>query len=139
VASQRWHRDPEDEHVVKVFVYFSDVDEEAGPFEYVRGSTAGGRYGHLWPWGDGPRYPPADELEASVAAEDRLAVTGSAGTVILCDTGGFHRGGFARTKPRILSIATFLRRDRKEGRRRFTVDFAGREDELAPQVLAALS
>ena len=29
-------------------------------------------------------------------------MTGPAGTVIFCDTAGFHRGGFARTKPRIL-------------------------------------
>ena len=139
VASQRWHRDPEDEHIVKVFVYFSDVDEEAGPFEYVRGSSAGGRYGDLWAWGEGHRYPPADELEATVAPEDRVTVTGPAGTIILCDTGGFHRGGFARSKPRILSIQTYLRPDRKEGKRRFTVDFEGREDTLPPQVRAALA
>jgi len=43
VASQRWHRDPDDDHIVKVFVYFSDVDEEAGPFEYVRDSAADGK------------------------------------------------------------------------------------------------
>jgi hypothetical protein len=139
VASQRWHRDPEDEHIVKSFVYFSDVDEEAGPFEYVCGSTAGGRYGDLWAWGDGHRYPPPDELEAAVSPEDRLTVTGPPGTIIICDTGGFHRGGFARTKPRILSISTYLRPDRKEGKRRFAVDFNGREDELEPQVRAALS
>jgi hypothetical protein len=139
VASQRWHRDPEDEHIVKVFVYFSDVDDEAGPFEYVRGSSAGGRYGDLWAWGEGHRYPPADELEAAVAAEDRTTVTGPAGTIILCDTGGFHRGGFARTKPRILSISTYLRPDRKKGKRRFSVDFEGREEMLAPQVRAALT
>jgi len=138
VASQRWHRDPEDEHIVKVFVYFSDVDEAAGPFEYVRGSTEGGRYGDLWAWGDGHRYPPPDELESAVAPEDRVTVTGPAGTIILCDTGGFHRGGFARENPRILAIQTYLRQDRKEGKRRFTVDFAGREETLSPQVRAAL-
>lgn len=139
VASQRWHRDPEDEHIVKVFVYFSDVDKEAGPFEYVRGSTAGGRYGDLWAWSEGHRYPPAEELEAAVPADDRMTVTGPAGTIIICDTGGFHRGGFARTKPRILSIATYLRPDRKQGKRRFVVDYGAREDELGPQVRAALS
>jgi hypothetical protein len=139
VASQRWHRDPEDEHIVKVFVYFSDVDEEAGPFEYIRGSAAGGRYGDLWSWSEGHRYPPSEELEAAVAPEDRFLVTGTAGTIIICDTGGFHRGGFARTKPRILSISTYLRPDRKEGKRRFEIDFSGRESELEPRVLAALS
>jgi len=138
VASQRWHRDPEDEHPVKVFVYLSDVDEEAGPFEYVRGSATGGRYGDLWPWGGKHRYPPPDELEAAVAPDDRVTITGSSGTVIVCDTGGFHRGGFARAKPRILSISTHLSHDVKEGKRRFTIDFQGREDTLAPQVRAAL-
>ena len=48
VASQRWHRDPDDDHIVKMFIYLSDVAEEAGPFEYVRDSAAGGRYGDLF-------------------------------------------------------------------------------------------
>ena len=51
VKSQQWHRDPEDQHVVKVFLYFSDVDEGAGPFEYVPGSTQGGPFGELFAWG----------------------------------------------------------------------------------------
>jgi hypothetical protein len=136
VASQRWHRDPEDEHVVKVFTYFSEVDDEAGPFQYIRSSTAGGRYGDLWPWGVGDHwYPPPDELEQAIADEDRLTMTGPAGTVILCDTGGFHRGGFARTKPRILSVSTYFG---KKGKRRFETDFQGAEATLSPQARAAL-
>ena len=51
IASQRWHRDPEEQHVVKVFLYLSDVDENAGPFEYLTASQPGNRLGHLWPWG----------------------------------------------------------------------------------------
>ena len=27
IASQRWHRDPEEQHVVKVFLYLSEVDQ----------------------------------------------------------------------------------------------------------------
>ena len=125
--------------VVKVFVYFSDVDEEAGPFEYVRSSSTGGRHGDLWSWADGQRYPPAEEFEATVPSEDRLTMTGPAGTMIICDTGGFHRGGFARTKPRILSISSYVPPERKEGKRRFDVDFAGGEEALLPQVRFALS
>jgi hypothetical protein len=139
VASQRWHRDPEDDHIVKMFIYFSDVDEEAGPFEYVRDSAAGGRYGDVFPWGQGHRYPSADELEAVVDAEDRLTMTGPAGTVIFCDTAGFHRGGFARTKPRILMISTFLRESARKGKRRFGVDFEGREGSLSPAARHALA
>ena len=67
VGSQNWHRDPEDLHVVKVFLYFSDVDDEAGPFEYVQGSAEGSRYGDAWPWRvRGGTYPPTGELEKIV-------------------------------------------------------------------------
>ena len=103
VDSQRWHRDPEHAHVVKVFAYFTDVDEEAGPFEYVRGSAEGGRYHQLWPWADGHRYVAAEELEAAVAPDDLAMAMGPQGTIVIADTGGFHRGGFARTKPRVLA------------------------------------
>lgn len=139
VASQRWHRDPEDEHIVKAFVYFSDVDEEAGPFEYVRSSAAGGRYGDLWPWGEGNRYPSPEVFDDAIAPEDRLTLTGPVGTMIICDTGGFHRGGFARTKPRVLSVSTYLPPDRKPGKRRFDVDFEGCEGTLPSQVRFAVT
>jgi hypothetical protein len=139
IASQRWHRDPEEEHVVKAFLYLSDVDEGTGPFEYVKGSASGGRHGHLWKWGEGSRKPPDDEVAAAVPAEDRVALTGPAGTMILCDTGGVHRGGFARTRPRVMAIWTYISPEAKKGsRRRFRVDFAGREAELPPQVRFAL-
>jgi hypothetical protein len=136
IASQEWHRDPEDAHVVKVFVYFTDVDEEAGPFEYVRGSAAGGRYDHLWPWAEGHRYVAEDDLESAVLPDDRLTVTGPAGTMFVVDTGGFHRGGFARTKPRALSTSTYLPPDARK--RRFKVDYTGQEESLSPQVRFAL-
>ncbi len=35
--SQRWHRDPEDKKILKVFVSLSDIDEGAGPLNYVMG------------------------------------------------------------------------------------------------------
>jgi hypothetical protein len=141
VASQRWHRDPEDEHVVKLFVYLSDVDDGAGPFEYVRGSATGGRYGDLWPWQRQGLTAISDELEDAVAPEDVLTMRGPAGTIVLCDTGGFHRGGFARTAPRILSVATYLTPGLKGkwGRRRFDVDFEGREDALSEAARTALA
>ncbi len=139
-ASQQWHRDPEDQHVVKVFLYFSDVDEEAGPFEYVRQSAEGGKYGELWPWGESDtRYPPTEELEHAVSSSDRLLATGPAGTLVICDTSGFHRGGYARSKPRVLATQTYV--DRKvtaeNKRRKFEVDWRG--DGLSDQARFALS
>jgi Phytanoyl-CoA dioxygenase (PhyH) len=108
VKSQQWHRDPWDEHITKVFVYFCDVDEDAGPFEYVRQSAPGERYGDLWPWEPAGIYPPQDEFEATIPSSDWVTATGDTGTVIICDTSGFHRGGWARLKPRILSTQTYV-------------------------------
>jgi hypothetical protein len=108
VESQQWHRDPWNDHIVKVFTYFSDVDEDAGPFEYVSGSPAGGRHGDLWPWQAKGIYPPQDEFERTIPAEDRLSLQGPAGTMLFCDTSGFHCGGWARSKPRILSYHTYV-------------------------------
>ena len=115
VASQRWHRDGWENHIVKVFTYFSDVDEEAGPLEYVRGSAEGGKYGSLFPWQDEEVYPDQDELDRAVDDADKVALTGGVGSVVICDTSGFHRGGFAKSKPRILSYHTYLS---DEGNRR---------------------
>ena len=33
--------------------------------------------------------------------------TAPAGTLVLCNTSGFHRGGFATAKPRVLATATY--------------------------------
>ncbi|HSS73208.1 MAG TPA: hypothetical protein VLK53_06535 [Gaiellaceae bacterium] len=130
VASQEWHRDPEDQHVVKVFLYFSEVDGDAGPFEYVQHSAEGFEYGSLWPWGESERYPPTEELEVAIPASERVRATGPVGTLVICDTSGFHRGGYARTKPRILSTHTYVNKkitaERPE-RRKFTVDWSDGE------------
>ena len=34
--------------------------------------------------------------------------TASRGTLIFCNTSGFHRGGFATERPRVLATATYL-------------------------------
>ena len=109
VSSQNWHRDPEDLNVVKVFVYFNDVDEDAGPFQYVPGSVEGMRYGDLWPWHmTAKNYPPSDEFARKIPETEYRSATGDSGTIIFCDTSGFHRGGFARSKVRLLSYFTYV-------------------------------
>jgi Phytanoyl-CoA dioxygenase (PhyH) len=109
VKSQNWHRDPEDLHIVKVFVYFSDVDEEAGPFEYIPGSPAGGPFGDLFPWSPlAETYPPDELIRDRVPADAPTSLTGPPGTVVFCDTSGLHRGGFAKSKPRIMSKHTYV-------------------------------
>jgi hypothetical protein len=106
-SSQRWHRDFNDRHLLKAFIYLVDVDEETGPFEYVPRSAPGGELDSLWPWRPlGDNYPPQDELAERI---DGRAVTFTApkGTIILCNTSGFHRGGFATGRPRVLATFTW--------------------------------
>jgi hypothetical protein len=106
-SSQRWHRDFNDRHLLKAFLYLVDVDEETGPFEYVPRSAPGGELDKLWPWRPlGENYPPEDELAERI---DGRAVTFTApmGALIFCNTSGFHRGGFATAKPRVLATFTW--------------------------------
>ena len=136
IASQRWHRDPEEEHVVKTFLYLADVDEDGGPFEYVKGSAPGNRYGHVFPSGGKLKNPSDEDLAAEVPDDERVTMTGPAATMIFCDTSGFHRGGFARARPRVMALWSYVSPAGLEGRR-FDVDLDGRE--LSPTARAALA
>ena len=108
ISSQRWHRDYNDKHLLKVFLYLVDVDEHMGPFQYVPGSQPGGPYAHAWRWQPlGQNYPTEEELEALIPASSIKAFTAPKGTLIFCNSAGFHRGGFSTTDPRVLATATY--------------------------------
>ncbi len=107
-ASQLWHQDFDDRHLMKAFLYLVDVDDAAGPFEYVPGSQAGGRYEDTWSWSPlGTHRIPEDEVHSRVGREAIETFTGPRGTLVLCNTSGLHRGGFATGKPRVLATATY--------------------------------
>ena len=79
-----------------------------GPFQYVPGSQPGGPYADAWPWKPlGQNYPTEEELEALVPGSSIRAFTAPKGTLIFCNTAGFHRGGFSTTNPRVLATATY--------------------------------
>jgi hypothetical protein len=106
-SSQRWHRDFNDRHLLKAFVYLVDVDEQTGPFEYVPRSAPGGELEQLWPWRPlGENYPPEDEFAERVNGRS-VTFTAPKGTIIFCNTAGFHRGGFATGRPRVLATLTW--------------------------------
>ncbi len=101
--SQNWHRDPEDPRMVKVFVYMSDVDLGSGPFIYVKGSTRGKKFGHLFPQKPPEgSYPEASTLERSIPTSDITPMIGRKGTVLFCDTTGLHKGGYATQRERTM-------------------------------------
>ena len=106
--SQRWHRDPQDKKLCKLFLYLSDVDEVSGPFMYVTHSAYGMKYGKLFP--QQPPigyYPPDGTVEKSVDPKNLHSFTGTTGTIIFADTAGLHKGGYATQKERIMLTAGF--------------------------------
>jgi hypothetical protein len=106
-SSQRWHRDFNDRHLLKAFIYLVDVDDETGPFEYVPQSAPGGELDSLWPWRPlGENYPPQEELAERIG-DRAVTFTAPKGTIIFCNTSGFHRGGFSTGKPRVLATFTW--------------------------------
>lgn len=107
-VSQNWHRDYNDRHLLKAFIYLVDVDEETGPFEFILGTEPGGAYGELWPWRPaGPAYPPLDDFDKRGARLPLRTFTGPKGTMLFCNTAGLHRGGFATGKARVLATFTY--------------------------------
>jgi hypothetical protein len=108
ITSQRWHRDNDDQYLVKTFLYMNDVDLGSGPFEYIPRSALGGPYADIWPWQPlGQMYPPQDEFPQQIPEDSRVTLTGPPGTLALVNTSGFHRGGFATESHRVMSIITY--------------------------------
>ena len=113
ISSQRWHRDYNDKHLLKVFLYLVDVDETMGPFQFVAGSQPGGPYDDAWGWQPlGQNYPTEKELESRIPASAVQTFTGPAGTLLFCNTAGFHRGG-SRRRSRASSRPRRTRRPRR--------------------------
>ena len=107
--SQRWHRDPDDKKMCKVFLYLTDVlDEGAGPFMYVAGSHYGGKWRNIFPQiPPVGSYPKDGEVEKIIRKDDVKICLGRAGTLIFCDTSGLHKGGFSTLTRRIMFTADF--------------------------------
>jgi hypothetical protein len=96
-----WHLDLEDDRMVRMIVYLTDVDLDSGPFEYIPRSLMP-RCQHLGTRATGdpdtnPAYKPVsdDEMRSAVSASEWIACTGSRHTVVLADTAAV----FHRTKP----------------------------------------
>jgi hypothetical protein len=108
ISSQLWHRDYNDKHLLKAFLYLVDVDEDMGPFQYIPGSQPGGQYADAWPWKPlGQNYPSEGQLEERIPGSAIETFVGARGSLFFCNTAGFHRGGFSTTAPRVLATATY--------------------------------
>ena len=124
IGSQQWHRDPEDKQMVKVYLYFSEIDESAGAMEYILGTSnaVGGQGIEIGEWkaAGANLYPSGELVEKTFSAAQRFSCSGPVGTLLFCDTTGLHRGGISRSKPRVVATWTFVT-PASRYQRRFTV------------------
>ncbi len=104
IGSQNWHRDGQCARLVKMFLYFTDVDLDSGALEYVPYSRPGEKYGDLWPQRlPHGSQPPAEEFKRRIPPSEWTACSHPAGTFVFVDTAGFHRGGRATKRNRVFA------------------------------------
>lgn len=138
IQSQRWHRDPEEKRMCKVFIYLTDVDDSSGPFIYITQSVYGKTWGRFFPQiPPQGSYPANGAIEQTIPAQAIRTFTGKAGTVIFCDTTGIHRGGFATEKERIMFTA-FYSADTYSEQTRYTLPVDFQMKKLVPEAQYAV-
>ncbi|WCS28504.1 hypothetical protein LOK46_31805 (plasmid) [Methylobacterium sp. NMS14P] len=89
-GARTWHRDSEDNPMVKVAVYLNDVDESGGPLEILHLQHVSAESKRF----RGFMHQKLEKLESEGKIKFKItSFVGSKGTVILCDTFKyFHRG-----------------------------------------------
>lgn len=92
---QAFHRDSEDWRYLKVLVYLTDVDREAGPHVYLRGS-------HLTQAPVRLRFYSDKEIVSTYGEEQLLTALGTRGFCFAVDTAGIHKGTAPRRLPRLM-------------------------------------
>jgi len=106
IQSQNWHRDPEDNKILKVWVYLNDINEQNGAMEFISKTHSKGDYSAFlpkkFPFG---RYIDQDMLGDKLSL--KIIAEGTKGTIYFVDTTGFHRGGFALSGERKLIHLVF--------------------------------
>jgi hypothetical protein len=140
IGAQRWHRDPADLVLLKVFLYFSDVTVESGALQYVPGSRRHERYGRLWrhPMFDfGAGRPPPENLAGRIPPSEWVTCAHPRGTLVFVDTTGFHRGGHAVRGERVLATWAYST-PASRWRRAFRLDGATAPASLSPAARHAL-
>jgi hypothetical protein len=108
--SQLWHRDRDDHFILKMFVYLSDIDVSSGALTYAPGTHTGGTI-HTDPEysleGQNVHRTSDEQMARVVPAEKWVTASGKAGTILLADTSGYHKGGLARSRDRLQYLCMF--------------------------------
>ena len=111
--SQRWHRDQEDDHNLRIWIYYSEIKEENGPLKYIKESSHGMKNSFLWPNIENNKWTTHGYLDQKaknkIPTKDIASAVGTIGTIFLVDTNGIHCGGSVEKGDRIKSMATYLK------------------------------
>lgn len=97
---QRFHRDHDDWAFLKYFVYLTDVGDDSGPHEFVRGSH---RRSARW----SAEHYADEEVHREFGRENVLRISGPTGTAFFEDTWGVHKGAVPSARPRLLFQAQY--------------------------------
>ncbi|WP_334188575.1 phytanoyl-CoA dioxygenase family protein [Noviherbaspirillum sp.] len=82
---QAFHRDSDDWRYMKILVYLTDVDDQAGPHMFVKGTHTARLSARL------QHYKDAD-IQEKYGSERTMIATGKAGFGFAVDTSGIHKG-----------------------------------------------
>lgn len=93
---QHFHRDMDDWHSVKLFLYLTDVDEMSGPHVFVLRSHLDSRREVFC------RSHSEDEVVRRYGAAALISIVGPRGTTFLVDTSGVHKGAVPLRRPRLM-------------------------------------
>jgi len=93
-SAQYFHFDMDRPRFLKVFFYLTDVDEENGPHIYAKSSN-NEKPAQLY---KSRRFKDA-EIETHYQVDH---IKGKAGTILLVNTSGFHKGGIVTKDPRLI-------------------------------------
>ena len=105
IGSQRWHRDKEDDLILKVFILFSKVGANNGPTQFIKKSQIGGENQNILDL-DGDGY---GSLKYEIPKGDQVSSEGEVGTLVFMNNNGVHKGGLVKEGVRCLTHACFLK------------------------------
>lgn len=98
--AELFHRDVDDWLFIKLFIYVTDVSEDAGPHVFVRGSHRSARLSKIARYTD-------EEVAHAFGDANVLRLTAKAGTSFLENTYGMHKGQLPKAQRRLLLQAQY--------------------------------
>ena len=104
--TRQWHRDIEDDQVIKAIIYATDVGEGYGPFEYLPDEQSGTVSRALH---GSPDFSSDETIDGIVPLEHARRCTGTAGTLVIFDGARlYHRAQPPRLADRDSVTFTFV-------------------------------